>query len=135
MESIDPSHQFTIKALVQLTNTTWDQDALIYAAENLERLAPGNSIAQEKLNKLIAAVLQCMQTFQEDDDGCLLNIGIYSRGILQSDCMPQAVIALKPYLSEQFCRRTPLNYDLAYGIIWDCAQKMSYPDFYKAWHT
>jgi hypothetical protein len=49
MESIDPSHQLAINALIQLTNTAWVQDALIYAAENLERLDPGNSIAQEKL--------------------------------------------------------------------------------------
>jgi HEAT repeats len=134
LESIDPSQQLAINALIQLTNNTWEQDALIFAAQNLARLAPGNTIAQEKLNHLIGELLNSIQNYDSNDGNSLLNVGIYWRGIEKSDLIPHFVSALKTYLSDWCYNHTPFNYDLAYGLIWDCAARISYLDFYKAWY-
>lgn len=48
--------------------------------------------------------------------------------------LPDIIQALKPYLKEHSSPGYD-NHHIACGIIWDCAKKMSYLDFYRAWHT
>ncbi|MBW4662848.1 MAG: hypothetical protein KME01_01380 [Chroococcus sp. CMT-3BRIN-NPC107] len=47
--------------------------------------------------------------------------------------MPQVIAALKTCLSK-FGRYDSYWYETCYNLIWHCAQNMTYPDFYKAWH-
>ncbi|WP_371641083.1 hypothetical protein [Tolypothrix sp. NIES-4075] len=49
--------------------------------------------------------------------------------------MPQVVIALKEYLSEKFYKNSSYRYEAVFNIIWHCAENMTYPEFYKAWHS
>lgn len=132
LEQIDPSKKLAIKALEEFATTTKDQDALIYIIQHLKRLDPGNDVAQRRLNRIIAAVINSMQSYDLDDDTCLMNVAIYWRGIMSSQLLPEIVVALKPYLKEQSSSGYD-NHDIACGIIWDCAKKMSYTDFYRAW--
>ncbi len=123
-----------IKAIAKFCQTTTDQDALIYFIKHLRRLDPGNDIAQKKLDRIIAAVLNSMQSYDPEDDYSLLNVGIYWRGMMQSKLLPEIVIALKPYLSKKTSANCD-NYDIAFSTIWDCAERMNYLDFYRAWKT
>ncbi|WP_036485817.1 hypothetical protein [Myxosarcina sp. GI1] len=53
---------------------------------------------------------------------------------MSSQMLPDIIQALKPYLKEHSSPGYD-NHHIACGIIWDCAKKMSYLDFYRAWHT
>ena len=129
LEQIDPSKKLAIKALEEFATTTKDRDALIYIIKNLQRLDPSNDVAQRRLNRIITAVIDSMQTYDPEDDSSLLNILIYGRGIRNSQLLPEAVIALKPYLNH----KSSTNREIACMMIWKCAKKMSYTDFYRAW--
>jgi hypothetical protein len=134
LEKIDPTKQLAIKAIEDFCQKTKNQDVLIYFIKHLRRLDPNNNIAQKRLDLIIAALINSMQTYDLDDDFSLMNVGIYWRGIMNSTLLPKIVLALKPYLSQKTSAKVD-NYSIAYSIIWDCAEKMNYADFYRAWHT
>lgn len=134
LEKIDPTKQLAIKAIEAFCQKTKNQDALIYFIKHFRRLDPSNNTAQKKLDRIIAALIDSMQTYDPDDDLSLMNVGIYWRGIMNSTLLPKIVVALKPYASQKTSAKID-NYSIAYSIIWDCAEKMNYVDFYQAWHT
>ncbi len=104
------------------------------------------------MSVVIATLVRLIQTYQDNDDNefdddeicfaqtwlyyedLLLYTANYLRKILPSDQMPQVVIALKDYLGEHY-KNSSYRYEAIYNIIWHCAQNMTYPDFYKAWHS
>ncbi|MFB2934341.1 NACHT domain-containing protein [Aerosakkonemataceae cyanobacterium BLCC-F154] len=52
----------------------------------------------------------------------------------QSKLLPLVVTGLKSYL-EDFYTKNHSTYGECFQILWHCAQNMSYPDFYRAWHN
>ncbi|MGB7375232.1 MAG: HEAT repeat domain-containing protein [Rivularia sp. (in: cyanobacteria)] len=50
-------------------------------------------------------------------------------------CFPKIITALKGYLNKKFYQNCSYRYDDVYQFMWNCAQKMSYQEFYKAWHS
>lgn len=134
LEKIDPTNQLVIKAIEDFCQKTKDQDALIYFIKHLQRLDPNNDIAQKRLDRIIAALVNSIQSYDPDDDCILFNVGIYWRGIMKSTLLAEIVMALKPFLRKQTSKKVD-NYSIAYSIIWDCGKKMNYQDFYQAWHA
>jgi len=76
-------------------------------------------------------------------------VGLIQNGQPQSRCLQAAerlktiliesqmagvVSTLKVYLSAQIYRKELLRFYACYTVIWHCAQNMTYPDFYQAWH-
>ncbi|WP_442940812.1 hypothetical protein [Nostoc sp.] len=55
--------------------------------------------------------------------------------MLQNEHLPEVLITLKDYLSEQLYNNNSYRYEAVFNIIWHCAENMNYPDFYKAWHN
>jgi HEAT repeat protein len=144
LERIDPSHQLALNALVHLIKTTVDSTTLSLAARHLAQLDPGNKLAKAKLDEVVATLVQFIETFEDVTFGagswfsyesCLLDIADSLRGILQSNHLPQVVTALKDYLGEKFYKNLSCRYEPCYHLIWYCAQNMTYPEFYKAWHN
>ncbi len=134
IEKIDPTKQLVIKAIEDFCQKTKEQDALIYFIKHIQRLDPNNDIAQRRLDCIIAALISSIRTYDPDDDCVLFNVAIYWRGIMKSNLLSEIVIALKPFLRTKTSLKVD-NSSIAYGIIWDCATKMNYADFYQAWHT
>ncbi len=62
--------------------------------------------------------------------------GCYILGkIMKSKHFATAVLGLKDCLTSEV-RENDFNlYKNSYKVIWDCAQNMTYPEFYQAWHT
>jgi HEAT repeat protein len=54
--------------------------------------------------------------------------------LLQGDLFSVAVRGLKDYLQNEVYKTDPGRYEQIYQILWFCTRKMSYPDFYQAWH-
>ena len=134
LEQIDPTKKLAVKAIEEFCQKTKNQDGLIYAIKHLQRLDPENDIAQKRLERIITAVINSMQTYDPEDNLSLLNVGLYWRGIMKSTLLPEIVTALKPYLNKETLG-TGTNYNMAFSMMWDCANNMSYLDFYRAWHT
>ncbi|MBW4571348.1 MAG: HEAT repeat domain-containing protein [Tolypothrix carrinoi HA7290-LM1] len=148
---IDPSYQLAINAEIQLLKTTHNISILIDAVQNVEEFNLGNKLVKDKLNEVISILIRLIQVFQESDENkddfypkaisklsyesCLLDIADSLTKILESEHLPQVVIALKEYLSEKFYKNSSYRYEAVFDIIWHCAENMTYPEFYKAWHS
>lgn len=54
--------------------------------------------------------------------------------ILQGKLFQEVVVKLKDCLSEQVGKNEPYRFFHCYEVIWHCAENMTYPAFYQAWH-
>ncbi|MBW4493761.1 MAG: hypothetical protein KME26_11880 [Oscillatoria princeps RMCB-10] len=146
LEKIDLTYQLTTEALFQVISATEDCTTLMFAAESLARIAPSNSLEKAKLDEVVPILVRFIQTFQEVEDtqfysatsslsyeSCLLELADSLKALLQSDHLPQVVTALKDYAGEPFYKNSSYRYEAVLDILWHCAQKMTYPDFCKAW--
>ena len=154
---IDPGNLKAIATLCQIRENSQDEwmnlqaaKSLEDAVQNLEQLDLSNKLVKDKLNEVIPILIRFVQTFQQDDEkkycfdkpttelyyeSCLLDIAQILTTILQSEHLPQVVITLKEYLSEEFYKNSSYRYEAVFNIIWHCAENMTYPEFYKAWHS
>jgi energy-coupling factor transporter ATP-binding protein EcfA2 len=53
---------------------------------------------------------------------------------IRGDFFKKVVKELKSNLADEMQEINPLRFKYSYEIIWHCAQQMSYPEFYNAWH-
>ncbi len=147
---IDPGNPKAIATLCQIreSNPYQYESILMDAIQNLEQLDLGNKLVKQKLNKVIPTLIQFILMFQQDDDNkncfnhsptiqlsyeyCLLDMAERLTKILQSEHLPEVVIALKDYLSESCYKNSSYRYEAVFYIIWHCAENLTYPDFHKA---
>ncbi|AVH67995.1 HEAT repeat domain-containing protein [Nostoc sp. 'Peltigera membranacea cyanobiont' N6] len=155
---IDPSNSKAIATLSQIRESNQNRlmrlqasESLVNAVQNLEQLDLGNKLVKEKLKQAVFVLVHDIQIFQEYDDyknefsispthqlsyeSSLLEIADSLTKILQSEHLPQVVITLKDYLSKQCGKNSSYRYEAVFKIIWHCAENLTYPDFYKAWHN
>jgi HEAT repeat protein len=150
---IDLANPKAIASLCQIrqSNPYKYESMLLDAVHNLEQLNLGDKLVKEKLNQVIPTLIQFIQTFTQDDDNknCfnnqattelsyesfLIDIADSLTKILPSEHLPQVITALKGYLSVQFYQNSSYRYEAVFNIIWHCAENLTYPDFYKAWHN
>jgi len=103
-----------------------------------------NSVAGRKLlEEVIARHINYFQFDEKSrtsdiffycDDSSLVNNANFLKEILQQEHFLKIITGLKEYLSEKFNKSISYRYDAVYKLIWHCAKKMSYQDFYQAWH-
>ena len=55
--------------------------------------------------------------------------------IIVKDQMPRIITALKNGLSEKTYTDDSYRHESCFLVLWQCAQTLSYPEFYKAWHS
>ncbi len=159
---IAANSEVAITTLVQLLAATQDEYILVRAATSLGLIDPGNQIAIATLIRLtdsesihtpedaarrlakisagdesaIATLTQFIQTFDANKyEGYLERIANSFREIPPGNQLPQLVSALKANLSPEVKKNYYSRYEACSRIIWYCAQKMSYPDFYRVWHN
>lgn len=152
LEKIDTTKRLAIKALEQVIKTTSDIHIRQYALEKLAELEPENKLVTEKINHVIESIIQLAHNCESFDNEkfqdlllieynpylswrrhMISNSSMWTK-TLQSHDLKQLVIALKQYLRKEFWEKEFDLYDIAYNLIWDCAQNMTYPEFYLAWH-
>lgn len=127
-----------IAALTKFIDSIKDNELLFLAACSLDKIDPGNQKALSTLIEFIQAVDRWnnLQTDEWDDGANWLSIHeIVNKlqEILPVNQMPQVIVALKTCLSK-FERYDSYWYETCYNLIWHCAQNMTYPDFFEAWH-
>ena len=55
--------------------------------------------------------------------------------IIVKDQMPRIITALKNGLSEKTYTDDHYRHESCFLVLWQCAQTLSYPEFYKVWHS
>ncbi len=97
-----------IDALTELLDNSYDEHIHRMAAVTLEKIDPGNP-------NVFSVLIRLART---EDRSSLLET-------FQRDQLPLVVSSLK----DSF-----INNEGCFHIMWHCAQNMTYPNFYQAWH-
>jgi HEAT repeat protein len=127
LEIIGSGNQKAIDALVELiSNPQLDDDTRRQAAESLGKIGSGNQKAIDVLVELIGNLLL--------DEDTLWQPAYSLEKILLEEQMPNVVTVLKDYLSPETYKNDLERFFHCYKVIWKCAQSMTYPAFYQAWH-
>jgi hypothetical protein len=83
--------------------------------------------------EFIAKSLVNLLCNSEDDMGCFQATLKFTK-MIQYEMFPLVVGGLRNCLYRKTDKDDVDRYFHCYGVIWHCAQKMSYPEFYSAWH-
>ncbi len=115
-----------IYALVELICNSGDEYTRCVAAYSLGKLDKHNSVA-------IAALVELIRKSRPEDTvydpaDCLGEI-------MTSKHFATAVSGLKKCLTSEIYKNNFGRNEKCYGVIWNCAENMTYPDFYQAWHA
>jgi HEAT repeat protein/energy-coupling factor transporter ATP-binding protein EcfA2 len=112
---ISVGNEVVIEALIELIDSTNNEDVHWQVAEILGKIGAGNKDVIEALAKVINST----------SDRVVFSGAIESlKKILTKSFMPKVINTLKNTKKQE-----------ALEILWNCAQNLSYPDFYKAWHS
>jgi hypothetical protein len=124
-ENIDPENPQEIDELVQLLANTKYWYTRIRDAYSLGEIDPG------KLPK-IDDLVQLLATNEPDyiSRGAANDL----KNIRQNNQMPSVVSALQYCLDLEVYKTNFNRFNNCYKVLWHCAQNMTYPDFYQAWH-
>jgi HEAT repeat protein/energy-coupling factor transporter ATP-binding protein EcfA2 len=115
-----------IAALVELIGTAENESTHRQAAESLGKIGQGNKDA-------IAALVELIGTTK--DESTREQAAQSLEKIIEDDQMAGVVTALKNNLSHETWENNRDRFIKCYEIIWKCAQTLSYPEFYQAWHN
>ncbi|MFB2974177.1 hypothetical protein ACE1CD_34875 [Aerosakkonema sp. BLCC-F183] len=83
------------------------------------------------------AINRFIRLFNEtyDDDTHRKVANILGKIIVNKQQHLQVISSLKPKLKHKFNNKNTFNLDEEfYKLLWKCAQNLTYPEFYTAWH-
>jgi HEAT repeat protein len=119
-------NETAIAALVRLLESSEEEATRGQAAYSLGQIGSGNETA-------IAALVRTIESTVKES---ILRQAVKSlKKILRKDRLAGIVTLFKDYLSNDTRNNDFWRYSSGYELIWQCAQNMSYPEFYQAWHT
>ena len=125
LRRIDKDNPIAVAALEKLSRNSQDEEIRERAAWSLGKIDKGNPTTTTELVKFIQNGQEQSRCLQAADS---------LKTILIESQMVGVVSALKVYLSAQTYRKEFLRFYACYTVIWHCAQNMTYPAFYQAWH-
>ncbi|MEG4804206.1 HEAT repeat domain-containing protein [Microcoleus sp. ARI1-B5] len=123
---IDKDNSVAISALVDLIGTFQDKNTQRRAAVSLGKICKDNVVAIATLVDLIR---------NSDDNIARWQAADILGEIIEGQYFAIAVSGLKDCLTSEIYENDFNRYKDCYKVIWDCAQNMTYPEFYQAWHT
>ncbi|WP_367274244.1 HEAT repeat domain-containing protein [Microcoleus sp. PH2017_37_MFU_D_B] len=123
---IDKDNSVAISALVDLIGTFQDKNTQRRAAVSLGKICKDNVVAIATLVDLIR---------NSDDNIARWQAADILGEIIKGKHFVLALSGLKDCLNSEVYENDFNRYKDRYPIIWVCAQNMTYPDFYQAWHT
>ena len=157
--------QKKIMSLIEIIQFSNDEDSILSAVRSVGEIGQGNeqaitalisfiqssqnhayvNVAVKSLGKIgqgnEQAITTLVSVFQFSQWGDISSIGENLMRIIVKDQMPKVVTSLKNTRLE-FLEYTSLNnrrkwnqYKYSFSLLWECAQTLSYPEFYKAWHS
>ena len=123
-KSINNNHK-AIAALVEGIVTAKNDDSKRRRASSLAKLQPQNQLAFDTLINLLKSA-------QKDSDR--KNAGEDLKKIIDNEQMPKLIASLKDCFLEEINEINLEESKHCYKLLWYCAEKMKYGDFYRAWN-
>ncbi|MEM6399210.1 MAG: NACHT domain-containing protein [Cyanobacteria bacterium P01_D01_bin.116] len=114
-----------IAALVEGIATAKNDDSKRRRASSLAKLEPQNQLA---LNTLI----DLLKSAKKDSDR--KNAAEDLKRVIDNEQMPKLIISLKDCFFEEIDEANLEQSKHCYKLLWYCAEKMNYGDFYRAWN-
>jgi len=124
--TIEQGNETAISALTDFINFSKQKDnfMMLNAVESLSKIDPNNQKMIPTLINLLYSSSDRINHWQAAD---------ILEEIVQEEQMPEVVTTLKYYLLKNNYESCFKRY--SYQILWKCAQTLSYPEFYQAWHA
>ncbi|MGK7948090.1 MAG: HEAT repeat domain-containing protein [Xenococcaceae cyanobacterium] len=123
---IDPGNSTAILTLVQLLESTKDEFIFESLTDSLAEIGIGNPTAITLAIQLIKSTKNS-EILQEVTEGL--------RESLSEKWFAEIVSALKAPINRFWRFHAGYQVTTCYNVIWHCAQNMTYPAFYEAWHS
>jgi HEAT repeat protein/transcriptional regulator with XRE-family HTH domain/energy-coupling factor transporter ATP-binding protein EcfA2 len=124
LEKIGKGNEKAILALIDLLHSSSDETTFSLAILTLQKIGQDNETAILALINLLCS---------SSDETILYQATKSIEKMLQQEQMPKVVTTLKYYLLKNNYESCFKRY--SYQILWKCAQTLSYPEFYQAWHA
>ena len=83
-------------------------------------------------NDALDILLNCFFKYLCDKDLHLTTTALQK--IQKKELLFQVVARISDYINKPIFNQDHEHYDQCYKVIWHCAQNMTYPEFYRAWH-
>jgi hypothetical protein len=114
-----------IAQLIRILKTTENKSTCWSAANVLEEMSTGNEQVSDELVSILKTAENMFTCW-----GAATSL----EKILQNHQMPSVVSALQHCLVNEVYETNIDLFRIFYNLMWHCAQNMSYPAFYEAWH-
>ena len=123
---IDKNHPVASATLVELIRNSGNADTRCRAASSLGKIEKYYPVAIATLIELIPSYHPEYSIFDPADS--LLEI-------MKGKHFTTAVSGLKNRLTSEICKNDFGRNERCHEVIWECAENMTYPEFYQAWHA
>jgi hypothetical protein len=143
LKQIDKYNYLATQTLNELAQTAQNDSIRQLATRSLEQDNDNRQLVTQKNTGLIdesfEAIIEAMMQTHENElfHGSKLMRHLYATLLvknLQGDYLQLAVFRLKNCLTEQLYKNDRERFNDCYSVILHCAENMTYPDFYQAWH-
>jgi len=119
-------HPVAIATLVELIRNSANSDTRCRAASSLGKIDIGNSVA-------ISALIELIRNYSNEDMSWSPEDSLLE--IMKGKHFATAVSGLKNRLTSEIYKKDFGRNERCHRVIWECAENMTYPEFYQAWHT
>jgi HEAT repeat protein len=123
---IGKDNPIAIMALVELIHNSQNEFTRWQAAESLGKIDKDNPTAITTLVKIIQN--------SQDESTRKQAVGSLKTLLTEAKKISEVVTNLKDCLSNETYENNFKRFHDCYEVIWHCAQNMTYPAFYQAWH-
>jgi hypothetical protein len=120
-----PNHDLVNSTIETINFNDLTEEEILTVAYDLFKIKEEKNILFNKLLEL---------TFAKDRPKKLKNICFYLQRMITRENAKKIIHSYRDYCSNQFLSKNCKNSHEIDTLLWHCAQHMSYPEFYQAWH-
>ena len=139
LDIIEPANIHAINALIKLISNAPDKSIQgdIWISTSIREEARSCLSKHKGNNDVINSMIEIIN-IHKNEDACHNAVFVLEKVMIESE-MRKIVANLKNFV-EKDCRLDRVKYKTlipmdCVSIIWKCSEKMSYPEFYQAWHN
>ena len=126
LEEIGKDNNQAITSLIECIRDYANSETYYILGRSLKQIGQGN---EEAIFALVELIQSSPNKYSIDEAEWTL------REMIQKEQMERVVATLKSNLYPEAYRNDYHRYESSHSVLWQCAQTLSYPEFYKAWHS
>ena len=126
IKEIEPENQQVVEAFLELLQNTQNWDIARWSAQSLGEMGNNKLEVVQTLFDLLVSTPE-----QRIADSIVDGL----KKVFAADGLALLVTSLKGYLNDETRENNFELYSYAFELLWHCASRMPYPDFYALWHS